>query len=30
MKRRLAGEWEPIKGVMLAWPPVIPNKYILD
>ncbi|WKK91464.1 hypothetical protein Q0Y04_14050 [Clostridioides difficile] len=30
MKRRLAGEWEPIKGVMLAWPPFLPHKYIVD
>lgn len=30
MKRRLAGEWEAIKGVMIAWPPFLPHKYIVD
>lgn len=30
MKKRLAAEWEPIKGVMIAWPPFLPHAYIVD
>lgn len=30
MKKRLAAEWEPIKGVMIAWPAFLPHAYIVD
>ena len=30
MKRRLAAEWEPAIGVMVAWPPVIPHTLFVE
>ena len=30
MKKRLAAEWEPIKGVMIAWPVFLPKEYVVD
>lgn len=30
MKKRLAAEWEPIKGVMIVWPLFLPKDYVMD
>lgn len=30
MKKRLAAEWEPIKGVMITWPAYLPHAYMVD
>lgn len=30
MKKRLAAEWEPVKGVMIAWPLFIPHQLVVD
>ena len=26
MKKRIAAEWEPVKGVLVAWPPLLPKR----
>ena len=26
LKKRIAAEWEPAKGVLVSWPPLLPRK----
>lgn len=30
MKKRLAAEWEPVKGVMVSWPLLLPHQLIVE
>lgn len=30
MKRRIAAEWEPVKGVLAAWPLLLPHQLIVE